>query len=46
VAAPTPALHGGGESKWDMKEALAALLSRAEAAGAQSAKRRAAKVLR
>jgi len=34
----TPALLGGGASKWDMKEAL---LSRAEVAGTPSAKGRA-----
>ena len=36
-----PALHGGGASKWDMKEAL---LSRAKVTGAPSAKGRATKI--
>jgi len=36
-----PALHGGGASKWEMKEAL---LSRAEVAGTPGAKGRATKV--
>src|SRR6218665_2453468 len=36
-----PALHDGGASKWDMKEAL---LNRAKVAGAPSAKGRATKV--
>src|SRR6218665_1915046 len=36
-----PALHDGGASKWDMKEAL---LSRAKVTGAPSAKGRATKV--
>jgi len=36
-----PTLHGGGASKWDMKEAL---LSRVEVAGTPNAKERATKV--
>ena len=36
-----PVLHGGGASKWEMKEAL---LSRAEVAGTPGVKGRATKV--